>query len=213
MKKILLTTITITISIFAYLNYYRYALPDTNGVDLSGKQALVTDGEILSLYEYVDVSKCKNSGDNKTQYKMIYGTTCAKVTLIDSKVKDTLRSTAILSGGGVVYSKEESGEYNMYLWQDGAAKKVKTYKVFDLGKFAIDYRAGVVKLTNDIESQTGIIYQDRFRVIDENTIGFIDAMVDKVDGEKPVEVISRERTLNLLTGEMREREKERDPVQ
>jgi hypothetical protein len=209
MKKISITVIIIVLFTFAYLNYYRYAIPDTDGIDLVGKQALVTADNTLSLYEYVDKSKCKKGADTDNVYKIIYGTACVKITVIDSAIKDTLRSTAILSDTRIIYSKEEAGEYNIYLWKAGMSQKVKTYKVFNLGKFAVDYKAGKVKLTDDIKSQTGVIYKDRFRIIDENTLGFIDAMVYKVDYEKPVEVMARERTLNLSTGDESYIERER----
>jgi hypothetical protein len=207
----------------------RYRLPDENGFSLEGRSAVVRQSDRLELYKYVSRKECddnaavKGNLSNNFTYLKIGKINCAKI----YKIKDLKQSpnveyyqnennipTVIMADGTVIYLSEQNapGKWTIIAYKDGENRVVKEYKVFDLGKFAQDYSDKKVTFDESIKQQTGVIWgNENFKVIDDSTVGFLDAMISEVDGEKPTEAVVRERKLSIFTGEEEivERERER----
>jgi hypothetical protein len=169
-------------------------LPEENGFSLEGRKALVQKESKLFLYEWQKPKNYLFTTKNHYSETLIKDYT---------NTNNFPRNTAILNNGNIVIGIIEDNLYKIKTINPNTKveKTTKEYKIFNLDQFYKDYKAGNVSFNpEELKKQTSLQYTDKFKVLDDSTISFVDFAVSSVDSEKPTEAVAFERQVNLSTG-------------
>ena len=195
---------------FIYASYFS-AGPLINTLSLNGRQALVLN--VYGLTKYCNSFRNNNfsqDGSDTLSLVTFKAFNRRETTLIPNTPigdfydcssdsgRPIYRPVAILDSGTVVWTDtRDNKNYKIMKYENGKTTEVISIPLFDLPSFADAYEKGQVQITEKTLNSTGDIYRMPFILFDDHTIGWLDAMASKGNGEHLTEAEIRLRKVDV----------------